>query len=115
MFVNPAAKALVGCGGFKDAPDSEGVVEIGCEVAPAFRRQGYATEALLGLARFAFTRPQVGAVDACSLPVKGAQSRLLQAIGMTRIGEGRGDDADRVWHWRLTRERFLKSAATVKR
>jgi hypothetical protein len=38
LFVHPSLKALVGSGGFKSAPDADGVVEIGCEIAPAFRR-----------------------------------------------------------------------------
>jgi len=87
LFVNPAQQALVGCGGFKDPPDAKGVVEVGCEIAPVSRRQGFAAEALRGLIGYACTRPQVNAIDAYSQPSTGAQSRLLQTVGMARMGD----------------------------
>ena len=63
LFVNPEERTLVGCGGFRSVPDPEGVVEVGCEIAPAHRGHGYAAEATCGLVRYAFTRPEVVAVD----------------------------------------------------
>jgi len=110
LFVNPALKALVGCGGFKAAPDADGVVEMGCEIAPEFRRQGLATEALRGLTGYAFTRPEVSAIDAYSMPAKGPQSGLLRAVGMTHIGEATDSVAGKIWHWRITRPAFVQSA-----
>lgn len=113
LFVNPALKSLVGCGGFKSPPDADGVVETGCEIAPAFRRQGFATEALRGLISYAFTRPEVTAVDVCSLPVKGPQSALAKAAGMKRIGEATDAVAGKVWHWRVTPPEFARPARAV--
>jgi len=110
LILNPAMKVLVGCGGFKGAPDADGVVEIGCEIAPAFRRKGYATEAMRGLVGYAFTRPEVRAVDAYSMPVKCAQSELIREVGMTRIAEATDKVAGKVWHWRITRDAFRASA-----
>ena len=66
LFVDPDHQVLVGCGGFKDAPDVNGVVEIGCEIAPAFRCRGFAAEAMRGLINYACTRPEVCAIDAYS-------------------------------------------------
>ena len=110
LFVNPAMKALVGCGGFKSAPDTDGVVEIGCEIAPAFRNQGYATEAMRGMVGYAFTRPEVRAVDSYSMPVNCVQSELLREVGMTRIAEGTDKVAGKVWNWRITRDAFREAA-----
>ena len=108
LFVDPALKTLVGSGGFKSAPDADGVVEIGCDVAPAHRRQGFATEALGGLICYAFTRPDVSAVDAYSLPRKCPQSDLLRGLGMKQIGEATDVIAGKVWKWRITQDAYLK-------
>lgn len=103
LLIDNEARALVGCGGFKGAPDAEGTVEIGCEIAPAYRGRGLAAEATMGLARYAFTRPEVSAVDAHTLPEKSASTRALEKAGMRRVGEAVDTQAGRVWHWRLTR------------
>ena len=110
LFVNPQLKALVGSGGFKVPPDADGVVETGCEIAPVFRRQGYATEAVRGLIAYAFTRPQVSAVEAYSLPRKGPQSGLARAVGMARSGEAVDAVAGKVWRWEIARAAYLQSA-----
>ena len=110
LFVHPSLKALVGSGGFKSAPDADGVVEIGCEIAPAFRRQGFATEGLRGLIRYAFTRPEAGAVDAYSMPMKGPQSELAKEVGMKRNGEATDPVAGKVWNWRITQKAYLNKA-----
>ncbi|NIO41753.1 MAG: GNAT family N-acetyltransferase [Burkholderiales bacterium] len=110
MFVNTAIKALVGSGGFKSTPDADGVVEIGCETAPAFRRQGFAAEAMFGLISYAFTRPEVTAIDAYSMPMKCPQSELARAIGMKKVGEAVYSAVGKVWHWRMTRKAFLDMA-----
>src|ERR1044071_3150897 len=40
FFIEPQARMLVGLGGFKGPPSSDGVVEIGYAIAPAFQRRG---------------------------------------------------------------------------
>ena len=107
LFIDPALKVLVGCGGFKDAPDQNGVVEIGCEIAPASRGRGFATEAMRGLINYACTRPEVRAIDAYSQSESGMQASLLQTVGMTRIGEALDTNADIAWHWRVTSDAFV--------
>lgn len=111
LFVDAARKSLVGCGGFKSAPDADGVVEIGCEIAPAYRRNGYASEALLGLIGYAFTRAEVSAVDAVTRATKCAQTAVLASVGMARIGDAMDKVAGKVWLWRITRQTFVATAA----
>jgi ribosomal-protein-alanine N-acetyltransferase len=107
LFMDPVQKVLVGCGGFKDAPDQNGVVGIGCEIAPAFRCRGFATEAMRGLINYACTRPEVRAIDAYSQAQPGEQSALLEAVGMIRIGDALESNANIAWHWRITSEAFV--------
>lgn len=115
LFVSPALKSVVGSGGFRSAPDANGVVRAGCEIAPAFRRQGFASEALRGLISYAFTRPAVNAVEAWSLPAKGAQSRLAEAVGMSRVGETSDPAEGKVWQWRVTRDTFERPVREGRR
>jgi RimJ/RimL family protein N-acetyltransferase len=107
LFVNPEQHALVGCGGFRGAPDSRGVVEVGCEIAPVYRGHGYAAEATLGLVRYAFTRPEVLAVDARTAPERGACARVLEKTGMRLLGKQRDPCEGQVWRWRITREAYV--------
>ncbi|MGD2141131.1 MAG: GNAT family protein [Burkholderiales bacterium] len=115
LFVDPALKSLVGSGGFKDVPDEDGAVEIGCEIAPAFRRQGLATEALYALTAYAFTRPAVNAVDAYSLPLKCPQSELFRGLGMKKVGEATHVVAGKVWKWRITQDTYVRNALRARR
>jgi RimJ/RimL family protein N-acetyltransferase len=114
LFVHPVLKTLVGCGGFKGAPDADGVVEVGCEIAPQYRREGFAAEGLRGLISYAFTRPGVGAVDAYSMPKTGPQAQLAKKVGMKRNGEATDPIAGRVWHWRITRRAYLNRALAAR-
>ena len=63
-----------------------------------------------GLIGYAFTRPEVGAVDAYSMPMKGPQSELARDIGMKKIGDAADPAAGKVWRWRITREAYLSTA-----
>lgn len=55
MILHKKDKSLIGIGGYKGEPDSQGVVEIGYGIAPAYRGKGYATEAALALIHNAST------------------------------------------------------------
>ncbi|HWQ38722.1 MAG TPA: GNAT family protein [Burkholderiales bacterium] len=108
LFVRPEERALVGCGGFQDKPSADGVVEVGCEIAPAYRGRGYASEALGALVRYAFTRPEVEAVDAHSGPADSASARVLAKCGMQVIGKDQDARAGQILHWRITRDEYLR-------
>lgn len=76
----------VGFIGFHAAPDSRGMVEIGYEVLPAFRRRGYASEA--ATAMIAWARQQ-GAriVRACVQPDNVASLAMIVRDGFALVGE----------------------------
>jgi len=103
FFVEPQARVLVGFGGFKGPPSSEGVVEIGYAIAPAFQGQGLATDAVAQMVRRAFEAALVHAVDAHTLGHANPSTRVLEKSGFQRLGEANDPDVGLVWHWRRER------------
>jgi [ribosomal protein S5]-alanine N-acetyltransferase len=103
FFVEPHVRTLVGFGGFKGPPSSDGVVEIGYAIAPAFRGQGLATEAIAQMVQRAFAEPSVRAVDAHTLGHANPSTRVLEKSGFQKIGEATDPDEGVVWHWRRAR------------
>ena len=101
FFVHAADRVLVGEGGLKGGPDGTGKVEIGYAIVPEYRRRGLATEAARGLAQWAFSHPQVSAVEAETLPDGHASIRVLEKLGMKQVAA-----TDRVVRWRVDREGF---------
>lgn len=90
---------LVGNGGFVGAPDEVGSVEIGYEIAPAFRNNGYATEAAAGLVGLAYANG-AQTVVAHSLPWPNASTAVMQKLGMRRVAAD-----STVWRWAVERLR----------
>ena len=50
---------MIGTCAYKGKPDANGMVEIGYEIIPDYRLQGYATEAALALINHAFQFPGI--------------------------------------------------------
>ena len=94
----------VGKCGFTGPPGADGVVEIAYGVDPEFRGRGYATEAAMGLTKFAFTDPRVRIVRAHTLPHENASTHILTKCGFTRVGESIDHEAGIVWRWERRNE-----------
>ena len=62
-------------------PPGDGAVMIGYAIVPSARRQGYATEAISALSRWALEQPEVGEVRAQTLPDNEASIRALLRAG----------------------------------
>lgn len=103
FFVEPKVGALVGLGGFKGPPSSEGGVEIGYAIAPAFQGQGFATEAVAQMLQRAFADETILAVDAHTLGHVNPSTRVLEKSGFRKIGEVNDADEGVIWHWRYGR------------
>lgn len=101
FFIKTDVPLLVGLGGFKGPPSAEGVVEIGYAIAPAFRRQGLASEAVAQMVQRALTDPTVRAIDAHTLGCDNPSTRVLQRAGFRRIAEWEDPADGPIWHWRL--------------
>jgi RimJ/RimL family protein N-acetyltransferase len=82
------ATMLIGAGGFKSAPDTAGMVEIGYSVLPEHQRQGYATEAVAGWVRLAFASGRVTRVIGQTLTSLRPSIRVLERAGFVFAGAG---------------------------
>ena len=78
---------LIGTCGFKGPPDTNGEVEIGYGVLPAFQRNGYATEASRALAHAAFSQG-ASHVAAETYPDLVASLGVMRKCGMVHCGSG---------------------------
>jgi [ribosomal protein S5]-alanine N-acetyltransferase len=94
---------LIGCGGYKGAPDAEGMVEFGYSVAPSYENRGLATEAAKGLIGKAFANADVKMVDALTLAEWNASTSILKKCGLTKIAEKHDPEDGDLWQWRLYR------------
>ena len=79
---------LVGNGGFKGPPSSDGIVEVGYYVRPAHRGHGYGTEAVCCLLEHALSRAGVKLVIAQTQHDNEASVKLLEKVGFVCAGEG---------------------------
>lgn len=83
-----SARTLIGAAGFTGYPDAEGTLLMGYSIIPAYERQGYTTEAVSGLLRWAFQQPQVQRVTAETFPDHKASLRVMEKNRMTYMGSG---------------------------
>jgi [ribosomal protein S5]-alanine N-acetyltransferase len=80
-IVSREPRFLVGSIGFHEVPDDLGCVEIGYQVVAARRRCGYAREAALALADWAFESGKVDIVMAAISPGNEPSIRLAESLG----------------------------------
>lgn len=94
----------VGVCGFKGPPGDDGAVELGYSVLPAYRRRGYAAEAVRALTAAAFDDPRVTKVAAETLPELEPSIGVLRRCGFLFLG----DAADPgVIRYEITRGEFV--------
>ena len=79
---------LVGICGFKGRPDAAGSAEIGYSVISQFRNNGYATEAVDRLVRWAFSHQTVQEISAETLPYLQSSIRVMKKNGFEFTGAG---------------------------
>lgn len=80
--------AIVGGIGFKGTPDAEGMVEIGYGIDEAYRRNGYATEALGGIVEWALQQDGIECISAQTEPDNKISQNVLLKNGFYRDGNG---------------------------
>jgi RimJ/RimL family protein N-acetyltransferase len=79
-------RRVIGTAGFHAPPDADGKVEIGYRLDPAFRRQGYAIEAVRGLFDWAAAQG-VRRFVASIAPHNAASLALAAKLGFRQVGE----------------------------
>lgn len=77
-----------GNGGYKGPPTSDGTVEIGYSVVPAYQGLGIAREAIAALVARAFRDPRVQRVVAETMSDNVPSLRALERNGFLRAGPG---------------------------
>ena len=93
---------LIGSGGYKGRPGDDGWVEIGYEIAPAFRNQGLATEMTMALIDRALTRIEVQGICAHTLAEANASAAVLQKCGFIKTAEINDEEDGLIWRWELS-------------
>ena len=78
---------VLGDAGFMGPPDATGAISVGCGIAPEVRGRGYATEALIVLLAWAREQSGLTCVLADTTRSNNAAQRLLERVGLHRIGE----------------------------
>jgi len=86
-LVTSVPRRVVGSAGFHAAPDDRGRVEIGYDVAPAERRQGYAREAVEALLGWARSSGRARVCVASVSPGNAPSLGLVRSFGFRRVGE----------------------------
>jgi RimJ/RimL family protein N-acetyltransferase len=102
FFVDAATGRLVGSGGFA-TPPADRVLEIGYEVAPEFRGQGFGTAAARALVERAVDSGEVDRVVAHTLPGPNASTGVLVSLGFEHVADQEDPEVGTVWEWSWTR------------
>lgn len=92
---------LIGSGGYKGKPTTEGVVEIGYEIAPAFRNRGLATEMAKGLIENALKDKRVQTIIAHTLAEENPSTKVLKKCGFEKVQEINDPEDGLIWKWEL--------------
>jgi [ribosomal protein S5]-alanine N-acetyltransferase len=93
MVLRADPEVMVGRIGFHGPPDDDGALEIGYEVFPEYRRQGYAREAVPAMFRWAQRGPGVLRFRASISPKNVPSRRLVRGLGFIEVGS-RWDEQD---------------------
>jgi RimJ/RimL family protein N-acetyltransferase len=78
---------VIGDVGFEGPPDETGAVSVGCSITDGARGQGYATEALAAVLEWVRGQSGLTCVLADTTRSNLASQRLLERVGLRRIGE----------------------------
>jgi len=92
MVLRADPQVVVGRLGFHGPVDEQGMLEIGYEVFPAYRRQGYAREAVVAMFRWAQGDPGVRRFRASVSPENTPSRGLVTGLGFVEVGSQWDED-----------------------
>ena len=87
LAVERQTNTIVGLANFHDAPDGDGMVEIGYRISAPFRRQGYGREIALIMWDFAASHPEVKILRASVSPTNTPSLAIIEGAGFIHVGE----------------------------
>jgi ribosomal-protein-alanine N-acetyltransferase len=102
LFVDAATGHMVGSGGYVGPPVGR-TVEIGYEVAPAFRGRRLGTAAARALVERAVDSGEVDHVIAHTQPGPNPSTGVLTSLGFEHVADQKDPEVGPVWEWRWTR------------
>ncbi|MFM7575626.1 MAG: GNAT family N-acetyltransferase [Microcystaceae cyanobacterium] len=106
LIIHQTDNTLIGHVMIKIIPDITGLptdaIEIGYEVAPSYRQQGYASEATKAMMDWTLSQPGIQTVTAGCDPNNIASKRVLEKIGMDLI-----ETREKVLVWKSSRPKVL--------
>lgn len=91
---------LIGSGGYNGKPIN-GIVELGYEIASAYRNRGLATEMTMGLIVNAFKNEQVKTIIAHTLGEINPSTKVLHKCGFEKVEEINDPENGLLWKWEL--------------
>lgn len=86
MAVLRDAGVVIGSAGFHDAPDADGMIEIGLGVVPGHRGRGLAQEMLHGMWRWVIDQPGVTTLRYTVSPDNAPSQHIIRSLGFIWMG-----------------------------
>jgi RimJ/RimL family protein N-acetyltransferase len=102
FFIDDATGRLVGSGGYVAKP-ADRTVEIGYEVAPAFRGRRFGAASARALVERAVATGEVDHVVAHTLPGPNPSTGVLVSLGFEHFAAQEDPEVGTVWEWRWSR------------
>jgi ribosomal-protein-alanine N-acetyltransferase len=90
VVIARAESIVVASAGFVGKPDADGKIELGFGTHTDYRNRGYASEAARALVDWGLAQPSVERVIAKCDPDNYPSVRVLEKIGMQRVGDTDG-------------------------
>jgi RimJ/RimL family protein N-acetyltransferase len=87
LAVLKESSEIIGSSGFHDFPDESGMIEIGLEVLPPFRRQGFALEILHGMWHWAIKEHHAKTLRYTVSTNNTNSINLINKLGFAKIGQ----------------------------
>ena len=106
MVLRADPEVVVGRLGFHGPADNDGMLEIGYEVFPAYRRRGYAREAVVAMFRWAQQDPGVRRFRASVSPQNLPSRNLVTALGFVEVGSQWDEEDGEELVYELAAHRF---------
>jgi len=106
--IHKSENKLIGSGGYKGKPTQGGEIEIGYEIAPKYRNQGFATEFTIALIENAFKDDYVKLISAHTLGEFNPSTKVLLKCGFEKVDELNDPDEGIIWKWELQKNKYIK-------